>query len=76
MRKGNRKTADAAGTHLLVLKARTKCIKKIIKELGLNTESPPEQYIAKKVAVQYFGFPWIDYPKGWKLTGKWEEDNE
>ena len=66
MRKGNRMIADKSGKHLPVYKARTKQINKIIKELGLNTESPPEQYIAKKIAVQYFGFPWIDYPKGWE----------
>ena len=70
MRNGSRIIADKSRKHLPVYKARTKQVNKIIKELGLDTESERERYIAKKIAVQYFGFPYIDYPKGWV------EDNE
>ena len=66
MRKGSKIIADKSGKHLPVLRARTKQINKIIKELGLDAQNEHERYIAKLISIQYFGFPYIDYPKGWE----------
>jgi gas vesicle protein len=68
MRKGSKIIADKSGKHLPVLRARTKQINKIIKELDLDAQNVHEKYLAKKIAIQYFGFPYIVYPEGWENT--------
>ena len=55
--------ADKSDNHLPILRERNGKIKEVINKLNLDPKSSREKYIAKKIAVTYFSYPWIDYTK-------------
>ena len=62
--------ADNSGTHLPILNQREHKIKEIISILGLDPKNSRERYLAKKAAVEIYGYPWVEYPKGYKKSLK------
>jgi|TARA_B110000438_G_scaffold300564_1_gene353263 hypothetical protein len=59
----NKVYADKSGSHSSIARERNDKIKEVIANLNLDPKSSREKYIAKKIAVTYFGYPLIDYTK-------------
>tara|TARA_B110000285_G_C15022443_1_gene562319 strand:- start:51 stop:239 length:189 start_codon:yes stop_codon:yes gene_type:complete len=59
----NKVYADKSGSHSPIASQRNNKIKEIITRLNLDSKSSREKYLAKKIAVEIFGYPLIDYTK-------------